>query len=319
MYIRPYRGGHRVEVEKHGVRATHLAKTKREARDWGLRKEAELEAQKGKRGDLLSAAITRYLETVSPTKGTKAVVWETHRFAAMQEFFGEHAVLAEIDSERIGEWRDWRLKGDKDHPKVSGSTVRRESNLLRNLFTIAADEWGWIEKNPFKGVRLPKHNPARKKVWRWQLIRRVLRAPVGGKTLETVHAFHIALHTAMRLNEVLAAQPKGPIAVLPKDKVTQDEEVKVPLPRKGAQLMAKYGGKFTVDANEASALFSELTDSLGIEGLTFHDSRATACTLLARRVDILTLSKISRHKNLKTLQIYYRETPEEIAARITKR
>jgi hypothetical protein len=54
-----------------------------------------------------------------------------------------------------------------------------------------------------------------------------------------------------------------------------------------------------------------------IKGLEFRDSRATALTLMARKMDILTLARISRHKNLDLLRsTYYRETAEEIAARL---
>ena len=74
---------------------------------------------------------------------------------------------------------------------------------------------------------------------------------------------------------------------------------------------------FTVGANEGSVLFSKLCRELLIEGLTFHDARATALTHLAKRVDVLTLAKISRHKDLSLLSnVYYRERAETIAARI---
>ena len=54
-----------------------------------------------------------------------------------------------------------------------------------------------------------------------------------------------------------------------------------------------------------------------IEDLHFHDSRAEALTRMARKVDVMTLAKISGHKDLRMLQnVYYRESPEEIAQRI---
>lgn len=308
MYIRPHRDGYRVEVEKHGIRASHTTKTKREATAWGIRKEAELDALKGSKGRRFVAATEHYVQTVSKTKGAGAADWERRRFAAMVEFFGD-ALLVDMTSELVGKWRDHRLQ------TVSGSTVQREANLLRHLFTLAVDEWRWIERNPFKGVRLPKHNPARQAVWPWRLIKRVLRANRSGKTLETIHAFHIALHTGMRLSEVLAAKLEGRVAALPKDKTT-NQPVKVPLARKGAVLLKRYA-PFTVGPNEASTIFSELCGELLIEGLTFHDSRATALTLLSRRVDVMTLARISRHKDLKILMdTYYRETAEQIAARL---
>lgn len=69
--------------------------------------------------------------------------------------------------------------------------------------------------------------------------------------------------------------------------------------------------------NEASTLFSKLCKQQLIKGLEFRDSRATALTLMSRKMDILTLARISRHKNLDLLRsTYYRETAEDIAARI---
>lgn len=308
MYIRPHKDGYRVEVEKHGIRASQVAKTKREATAWGIRKEAELDALKGSKGRRFVAATEHYVKTVSTTKRPGAKQWEERRFAGMIEFFGD-ALLVDINSEVVGKWRDKRLE------TVSGSTVQREANLLRHLFTLAVDEWRWIERNPFKGVRLPKHNPSRQTTWPWQLIKRVLRARRTGKTAEVIHAFHIALNTGMRLSEVLSAKLEGRVAVLPKSK-TESRPVKVPLARKGAKLLAAHPG-FTVGANEASTLFSKLCGELLIEGLTFHDSRGTALTLLSRRVDVLTLARISRHQDLKILMdTYYRETAEQIAARL---
>jgi integrase len=90
--------------------------------------------------------------------------------------------------------------------------------------------------------------------------------------------------------------------------------VEVPVPRRAAKL---FPVQFTVGPNEASALFCTLCDQLLIDDLTFHDTRATALTLLARRMDVMTLARISRHKDLNLLlRTYYRESVEDIANRI---
>ena len=309
MYIRKYRNGWRAEVERHGVRATKVADTKREAQAWAIRKEAELDSLKASGGLTFGQAVVKYLaQRTGKTKD--AVEWEERRFAELAAFFGEDTHLAAIDSGRIGQWRDHRLK------EVSASTVLRARNLLQGMFQVAVDEWKVIQSNPFKGVRLPNHNPPRRTVWTWQLIKRVLRAQNrNAREIQTIKAFHIALHTGMRLSEILSAKLVGQVAVLPKAKGVK-EPVKVPLARKGAALLAKYQ-PFTIAPDIASATFSDLTDELLIDGLTFHDARATALTLLARRFDVMTLARISRHKNLKTLMdTYYRETAEQIAARL---
>lgn len=313
-YIRKYRNGWRAEVQRHGTRATFTADTKREVQAWALKKESELDALKGAKGMTFSQAATKYLSTVTAQdKAEGAADWERRRLDEAAAFFGEHTMLGEIDSTRIGEWRDHRLT------EVSASTVLRQRSLLQNLFQVAVDEWKVLQANPFKGVRFPVHNPPRHQLWTWRLIKRVLRAPdLTQREREAVRAFHIALHTAMRLNEIMTATVVGKVAVLERDKSSgkASPPVKVPLARKGALLFAKYG-PFTLTADQISPIFSDLTDNLLIDGLTFHDTRASALTWLSRRMDVMTLARISRHKNLRTLmETYYRETAEQIAARL---
>lgn len=310
--ITKHKTGWRAFVFVHGIRATKVLETRREAQAWAATKERELDKLKASKGITFGQAATKYLTTHTSQKAASAQEWESHRLAEMAEFFGADTMLAQIDSAMIGEWRDHRLK------TVSSSTVLRARNLLGNVFTVAQKEWKIIQANPVAGVRFPEHNPPRHQVWTWQLIKRVLRAEREGKALEAIHAFHVALHTAMRLNEILSAKVVGKIALLERDKSSgkQSAPVKVPLARKGAVLLAKYQ-PFTLKANEASAVFSDLCKELLIDGLTFHDSRATALTLLSRRFDVLTLSRISRHKNLKILlDTYFRESVEQIAARL---
>jgi integrase len=74
---------------------------------------------------------------------------------------------------------------------------------------------------------------------------------------------------------------------------------------------------FTVTAASKDALFRRAVEQCGIVGMTFHDSRAEALTLLSRRVDLLTLQKISGHADINVLAAsYYRESPEDVAARL---
>ncbi|WP_050465088.1 tyrosine-type recombinase/integrase [Herbaspirillum autotrophicum] len=310
-YIRKYRDKWRAEVQRHGHRATHVTDTKREAQAWALKKESELDALKGSGGKTFLDAVEKYKNTVSITK--RSPEWEGRRLDAMLDHFGPETKITDIDSAVIGEWRDERLK------TVTGSTVQREANLLRNLFTVAVDEWRWMDRHPFKGVRLPEHNESRYQLWGWQDIKKVLRAgeKSGGKIGQITHAFHIALRTAMRMSEVLAApdnfNERRRVVILARTKTTGRDEV--PIGRIAAKLLKGY--VFTVEANEGSVLFSKLCRQLMIQGLTFHDSRATALTHLAKKVDVMVLARISRHKDINLLhRVYYRETADSIAAKL---
>lgn len=313
-YIRKFRDGWRAEVQRHGHRASHVADTKREAQAWALKKEAELDALKGSGGETFGSAIEKYLTTVSKDKADPA--WEKRRFDAFMGYFKPETKLATITTAHLGEWRDWRMTGDAEHRPVSGSTVLREINLMRHMFSLARDEWKWIQSSPFTGLRMPEDNDPRTQVWRWQQIKRVLRADRDGKTAEVIKAFHIALHTALRLSEVLSGQydARRRVMILARSKTEGNRRVEVPITRRAAKMLP---ATFTVGANEASTLFCNLTEQLLIEELTFHDSRATALTLLSRRMDVMTLARISRHKNLNILMdTYYRERADEISARI---
>lgn len=304
MYITKHGKGYRVQVEHDGRRSSKVLSTHREAKAWGAARELEL----GKRGGFqtLGQAVERYLATVSTQK--RSVQWERRRLYAIMEQLGADVRLADIDSDTIGRWRDERLR------TVSGSTVQRESNLLRNLFSVAMQEWRWIERNPFTGVRLPAHNAPRRAMWTWPLIKRVLRAQRTGKTAEMQHAFRIALATGMRLSEVLSGVYDVKRCVVMLERTKTGGPAEVPVPRRARKL---FPATFTVGANEGSVLFSKLCKELLIDGLTFHDTRGSALTWLSRRVDVLTLARISRHQDLRLLsQVYYRESAAQIAARL---
>lgn len=312
-HIRKFRDGWRAEVQKHGVRTSKTFNRKIDAQKWARDTELELDAVKGSSGMTFGQASLKYLATVAREKAPGAAQWEERRLEEMSIYFGENTPLAMITSPKLGEWRDARLA------KVSGSTVIRQFSVLRSLFRTAVEEWKVLQVNPCKGVRMPEHNPARHQVWTWQLMRRVLRAKNRNeREMQAIRAFHISLHTAMRMGEIVSATVVGKVAVLERDKSSgkASPPVKVPLARKGAALFAKYQ-PFTIRADIASATFSDMTDELLIDGLTFHDARASALTWLSRRMDVMTLARISRHKNMRILMdTYYRETAEQISARI---
>lgn len=301
-------GKWQAQIQRNGIRSSKSFDTKREAQAWAIAQEATAKRARAGGDHSFGDAVDKYKQDVSSKKDGEA--WELRRLDAMQDFFGTDVGLLEIDTPHISDWRDTRLK------TVSASTVIREANLLRNLFNIARKEWRWMDYDPFQGVRLPKENAPRHQVWTWQLIKRVLRSPRTGKTAEVIAAFHIALRTGMRLAEVLAAPGAfDPVRRVVTIKTKTEARAQIPIGRIAAKLLARPA--FTVGPNEASTLFSKLCRELLIEGLTFHDTRGTALTHLARKVDVLTLAKISRHKNLSLLSnVYYRERADQIAARI---
>ena len=307
-YIRKSKNGYRCEVEKFGIRESRTFETKRLAQEWGKRRELEINPATVKAPEvhLFHDVCDRYLRDVSIKKD--GLKWEALRINAFKEHFGNVPINA-LKQPNMAAWRDARCK------EVTGGTVRREKTLLNHIFTVARLEWHYIDFKPFEGVKMPADNEVREQVWGWKLIKRVLRAPATGKTREVVDAFHIALRTAMRLQEVLAApalfDKVRQVVDLPPELDKMNRRRVIPIGRIAAKLLDRPA--FVVDANEASTIFSDLLGCLGIEGMMFRDSRATALTLLARKVDVMRLQKISGHKDVRMLSRYCREKPEDIS------
>lgn len=317
----------RVQVEKKGVRKSGSFDTKVEATEWGAREEAAIvSAASGmypKR--TLAEAANKYVDEVSIKKeGSR---FEKLRLEALKRDFPKLAamVVSKIDSSHIAEWRNARLE------QVSAGTVQREINLLSNVFTKARDEWRWCGESPFKGVWRPGDNPPRTRRVTDEEVSRLLEqlnytGKVETKLQEVALAFLISLESAMRAGEILSLNAKRfnletRVARVPhKMQHLTQQEREIPLTREAAALINKLLERrrfFTISSASLDALFRKARDQALIVDLHFHDARAEALTRLSRKVDVMTLAKISGHKDLRILQqVYYRETAEQIAARL---
>lgn len=309
----PVSGRWLAQINRNGRRFSKTFDSKREAQAWATEQEGKAKREKPGGNHTFGDALDKYELEVSSKKDGK--VWESRRlkaFGEAKELGGRDADLASIDTPQLAAWRDARLK------EVSGSTVVRDANLLRNLFNVARLEWKWIEGKPFEGLKMPSENDARVATWPWQLIKRVLRADRVGKTREMQLAFHIALRTGMRLGEVLAS----PDGLDERNKVVVLDDVagarktqkvyRIPVGRNAVKLIK--GATFTVGANEGSVLFSKLCRDLLIKDLTFHDTRATALTHMSRKIPVEQLAKVSRHKDISLLvNVYYRPKLSDIS------
>jgi len=302
-----------------GRRLNKMFDTKREARLWESEQRLAMEATGSLPNDLvkhrMGEAFDLYNATISPLK-KNATVREGKLLNSFRPFFSETAV-EDVTSADIARWRDDLLK------RISSSSVNRYRNLLSNVFTTARDEWGWIKISPMQGVRWPQERAPRQVVWRWQQIKRMLREGQyrGGKYKEVTQAFHISLHTGLRLKEALVAvqcydRVRRVIVVEDRKESHQLVKYSIPTIHRARRCLESMPLRFDVNANEASTIFADLRSQLGFKGLQFRDSRATALTLLAKRVPVEVLHRISRHGDIRILfDCYYRETAEEISRR----
>lgn len=329
--------GWRAEVVRRGVRRSCTFATKAEAQDWAAREEAAILA--GARGEFpprtLAEAIDRYIREVTSKKPRDVSRADLLRFAAFQRDFPDLAgkVLHQITAADLSAWKLARLE------RVSPSSVLREAQQLRPVWTLARREWRWTGASPWPDVKLPKKGHARTRRETWQEVRLLLRsvgysrdvAPVRPQQ-QAVWAHMVALHTGLRSAEILRmSRSKVDLRRrtyrLGRHKTDGVVGARVvPFTPRAARLLAVLDAAaaaagrdayFTISDASRDTQFRKVRDRLMIEGLRFHDTRATALTLLARRYDVMTLARISGHKDINELyNTYYRESAEDVAARL---
>lgn len=326
--------GWRVQIARRGVRTSRTFATKAAAQAWATREETAILDGDSSRypRKTVADALDRYAKEVTPTKGSeKAENLRLMQFKTLHPKLSAK-VMSEVTPADIAAWRDSELK------RVKPSSVKRAANSLRAVWTLARKEWGWCGESPWKSVAMPADGPPRERIVSWREARRLLRRcdyethhpPVSG--LQNVAwAFLVALRTGMRAAEIVRLEVSdivGSVAIVRKHKnlhITQKPR-RVPLTPHGLRLMSELvafakarnrAELFAISAASLDAQFRDARKSLLLDDLHFHDSRATALTHMARRMDVLTLGKISGHRDIRILSsTYYRESADSIAARL---
>jgi integrase len=297
-YRRLESGLWQAQIFRRGVRRSASFANKGAAVAWAGRVEAEVMA--GVRGEIPNLTVRELLERYERdvSVGKKGARWEVVRLQAVGRDPLASVKLRQLDTPDVSAWQQRRLKA------VSGASVRRERNLLNNVFNLAVNEWRWLVKNPFQGIRRPRDGKPRRRIASPAEIAKLMKAASPGMR----QAIGIALETGMRAGEIPRAEVNGRVAFLADTKNNEVREV--PLSAKAVEY---FGDGVTLTAGSISALFARLTDECGIEGLTFHDLRATAATRLCKVLNPLQLAKMFGWKDLKQAMVYYRETAADVA------
>lgn len=300
--ILPHGKRWRAQVARKGIRESKVFESKGAAVAWAGRREAEIIA--GDRGEVPNLTVKdllgRYrLEVSARKKGARA---EGIRLEALERSRIALVRLRSLDTPHASEWQKTRLQA------VSEASVRRERNLLNNVFQIAVKEWRWLRKNPFDGVRRPKDSRPKTRVATEGEIAELLQEA----SPQLRRAIVVALETGMRASEI-ASKPRinGRVAYLVDTKNGEAREV---------PLSEKAIAAFPVDltAGSISGLFKRLTASLGFGDLTFHCLRRTAATRLSKKLDPWELCAMFGWKDPRIpLKHYYSANAETMADKLT--
>ncbi|WP_349540413.1 site-specific integrase [Sagittula sp. NFXS13] len=309
-------------MEKHGVRRSKVWPTKRQAQDWAARQEYLIvNGEKVATEQSLSSLFDRYLREVSP--GKRGHRWEIVRLERLKRDKIAAIRLCDLGASNFADWRDRRLR------EVAPGSVKREMNLIGSVLSTAVKEWGLMPSNPMSTVKKPKEPAARNRLPTDDELSRLRH--VAGENLGTLmgrafHAFLFSGATAMRAGEIvgLTADMVDLVGRVAHLKMTKNGTARdVPLSSEAVALLKALPEVddgtpiFGLTSRNLDALWRKVRDKAAIEDLTFHDARAWALTKMSRKVDALTLAKISGHRDLKLLlNVYYRESAADIAARL---
>lgn len=261
----------------------------------------------------VAAVLERYRDEVSCDK--RGWKWEQNRLTAIIKQPWSALKASECGDE-LNRWAQKRRK------QVSDATVNRELNILSAAFTHAIKIWRVkLHRNPVSDVARPPNNKARN--------RRLSAAEVQmfwqhDRGREHSIRWYIpimvefGIETGLRLSEMCNlewSQVNEAESWLHVAKSKNGDSRNVPMSPRAKELLKllpQGTNVFPVQEGSFGVIFRRVCKELGIVDLHFHDTRHEAVSRLAKIYPVLQLAAISGHRNLKSLQVYYNPTIQEL-------
>lgn len=316
----------RVQIVKKGIRKSATFATKAEANRWALSIESQIDAGEYSPVPKMTFAelIDKYVEEVTVNKGgARSEALRLNRIAKTPLGAVE---LEELGKQDFEQWQNQRLT------EVSVLSVLRERVSLSAVISQAI-KWEFLKSNPLSLVDKPKEPPARTRRYSQEEIDRLLF--VSGFDFERLPETSIsrvgasmlfAIETAMRAGEICNMRWEdvnfdNSTVFLPKTKngfarTVPLSSLAVKIIRHLEQVKAENSTVFQVKSASHDAIFRKMKTLAGLDDadLHFHDTRREALSRLAKKVDVMTLAKISGHRDMKILlNTYYAPDMQEVA------
>lgn len=310
------------EVRIKGAYRSKTFATKAEAQRWAL----DYEHQLGKNSHIIVAhtmreAMDRYMAEVCPTR--KGCRWEVIRITKLKRDQIADIALPDLTRDDLQAWIDRQT--------TAPNSVHRDLTLIATVLREARVHWKWIADNPLQDLKRPKKPAPRDRLINDDELKRLLLAleydealPITTMRQEIAVAFLLAIETAMRQGELWGLDWSRvyldrKFVTLPDTKNGMRRDVA--LSPRAVELFEKLspqksGSVFEVAQGTAVTVFRRAVELAALPNFTFHDSRHTAITNLARKLDVLDLARMVGHRDIRSLQIYYNATAEDIAGRL---
>lgn len=333
-------GTWRVQVEYRGRREYKTFPNKSLATRWATQREAEfakglIASVNDAQRTPLSEVIARYRDKELPKKRNRSDKWVLN---TLEDAFGNTRLIS-LTTKDVASFRDERLEAG-----LAPATVVKELNLLRVLVDYAINDLGiYLPANPARIVKNPSVSNSRDRVFLEGEEARLLAAM---QLPALVAITQLALETACRLGELLDMQWHDidcAVRTVKIPKTKTDVPRKIPLsskaiavlkglprPMKGGRVFEcwaagdSFQNAWKRAMTRARAAYEEecckagtQPDSRMLTDLRFHDLRHIATSRLAKIFpNVIELSRITGHTDLKMLSRYYHVSPEDQAKRL---
>lgn len=296
--------------------------TKVAAQKWA--REIECDMDKGSYVSLsvaetttLNSIFERYLDEEVPKK--KSIADHNSRIKRLNVEFG-HLFLIALTPAMVREFRDERLE------YVKGDTVRKDISLLGRIIKLAITEWDihLPRGNPVNSVKLPPKGGSRNRRFvHGEEALLLSQAHKYGGSIESIIKF--ALETGARRGEIQRLRwenidLKKSTAFLIDTKNGEDREI--PLSSIALNVLLRLprnlnGRVFDIQADSITKAFRRVCDSASIKDLWFHDLRHEATSrFFEKGLDIMEVSSITGHKDLRMLRNYTHLKAENLVEKI---
>lgn len=264
----------------------------------------------------LGELLERYRRDITAHKKHPSV--ECYRIAMLLRHTISSKNINEIKSSDIAKWRDERVLLGR-----APNTIRLELAILSNLFTVAANEWGyeWLD-NPTTKVKLPKLPSGRVR----RLANEELEKIVShSESVLLRDIITLAVETGMRRGEI--ALIKGKHINLEKRTLliplTKNGEAReIPLSTVALRLIEKFDylssdNLFKITPHAITIAFGRACKRAGSEDTHFHDLRHEAISrFFELGLSLPEVATISGHKTWTMLRRYTHLSAEKIALKL---
>ena len=267
--------------------------------------------------DTLRSLLERYGSEISNIK--RGRVEELSRLSKMQRHNIADVPLGKLRAFHISKYRDDRLQ------QVSGTTVKKELQLISHALEIARKEWGMSLKNVVSDVAKPREPRGRDRRLEGNEEYLLMDALAASENFWVKPLVELAIETAMRRGELLSLQWRD--ADLERQTVfvaitKNGDSRQVPLSLKAISVISNLprdvGGKvFPVSPNALRGVWRRTIKKLNLENLRFHDLRHEATSrFFENGLNVMEVAAITGHKDLRMLQRYTHLRAEDLAKKL---